>query len=52
MKIKEPKSMAEIHRIRENIYQETKGMSAKEKSEWIHEEAEKAKKNYQLRLLK
>ena len=25
MKIKEPKSMAEIHRVREMIYEETKG---------------------------
>jgi len=44
MKIKEPKSMVEIHRIREGIYEETKGMTAKEKLEWTHKEAEKAKK--------
>ena len=44
--------MAEIHRAREIIYKETRGMNAKEKSEWIHKEAEKVKKDYQLRLSK
>ena len=52
MKIKEPKSMAEIHRVREMIYEETKGMTAKEKAEWVHKEVEKAKKNYNLSLPK
>ncbi len=50
MKIKEPKSMTEIHKIRERIYEETKGMIAKEKSEWVHKEAEKVKQKYDLQL--
>lgn len=52
MKIKEPKSMAEIHEVREMIYKETKGMNSEEKSEWIHKEAETAKRKYNLQLPK
>ena len=52
MKIKEPKSMAEIHEVREKIYEETKNMTAKEKLEWVHKESEKTKKKYGLKLPK
>ena len=35
MKIKEPKAMAEIHKIREKHYYETKGMSEAEEREYV-----------------
>ncbi|MFH0775424.1 MAG: hypothetical protein V2A53_08070 [bacterium] len=51
-KIKEPRSMAEVHEIRKSIYKETKDMTVREKVEWIHKESEKTKKKYKLGLPK
>lgn len=50
MKIKEPKSMAEIHKIREKHYRETGGMSAEEKSKYIREKVKNFEKRYNLKL--
>ena len=35
MKIEEPRAMKEIHKIREEIYEETKDMSIEEKVKYI-----------------
>lgn len=43
MVLKEPRSMAEIHRIREKIEDETKGMNMHEKFAWISKQAKKSK---------
>lgn len=42
MAIKEPAFMRDLHKIREEIYKETKGLSVEEEVEWFHKEAEKA----------
>jgi hypothetical protein len=52
MKIKEPKSMQEIHRIREKHYQQTKGMSLREHLEWIKTRAEESERRQGLKLRK
>jgi biotin synthase-like enzyme len=48
--MKEPKTMRELHKIREELYNETKNLSPKEKMEYIHKEAEEVKKEYNLKL--
>ena len=50
MKMKEPKTMQELHKIREELYNETKHLSLKEKVEYIHKEAEEVKRRYNLKL--
>lgn len=50
MRNKEPKSMEEIHKIREKIYSETKGMTIHEKLETISKKAETLKSKYGLKL--
>ncbi len=50
MKCKEPKSMEEIHKIREKIYYETKGMNIREKLEIIGMKAKSLKSKYNLKL--
>jgi len=52
MKIKEPKTMADLHRIRKKHYQETKGLSLKEVLLQVGEEALKIEKKYNLKLKK
>lgn len=47
---KEPKSMEEIHRIRERIYFETKDMTIHEKLKIISKKAESFKSKYNLKL--
>ncbi len=49
---KEPEAMREIHEIRERMYGEMKGMTNKEKIEYIHKAAEEAKKKYGLKFKK
>lgn len=46
---KEPEAMREIHEIQERIYKETKHMTSKEHIKYIHEAAERAKKEYGLK---
>lgn len=43
MGLKEPKSMAEIHAIRNKIEAETKGMSMHQKFAWISKQAKKSR---------
>mgnify|MGYP001601233539 CR=1 FL=1 len=40
MRIKEPKVMQELHKIREKHYRQTKGMSLHEHLKWIQKKAE------------
>ena len=47
---KEPKAMKEIHSIREQMYEEHKGLSDKKVIEKIHKEAEEVKRKYKLKL--
>lgn len=44
MKIKEPEFMQELHKIREEMHRETKGLNWKEKAKWMHREAERSLK--------
>ena len=46
MALKEPKSMAEIHRIRKRIAAKTKGMTIKQKLAWIDTHAKMLGKPY------
>lgn len=48
----EPEPMREIHKIREQMHEEMKGMTAKEKVAYIHKCAEEAEKKYGLKLRK
>ena len=43
MKLKEPKSMAEIHAVRKKIDDETKGMGIHQKFAWISKQTKKSK---------
>ena len=43
MALKEPKSMAEIHAIRDKIEDETKGMSMHQKFAWISKLAKQSR---------
>lgn len=47
---KEPEAMREIHKIREQMYEEMKDMSPQERIRKIKEEAEEFKKEYGLKL--
>jgi len=49
---KEPEAMREIHNIREKMYKEMKGMTTRERVEYIHKAAEEAKKKYGLKFKK
>lgn len=49
---KEPEAMREIHEIREKMQEEMKGMTTKERVEYIHRAAEEAKKKYGLKFKK
>lgn len=46
----EPEPMREIHKIREQMHEEMKGMTASEKIAYIHRCAEEAKKKYGIKL--
>lgn len=46
MALKEPESMAEIHRIRKKIAAKTKGMTIKQKLAWIDSQAKMLGKPY------
>jgi hypothetical protein len=46
---REPKSMKEIHKIREQIYREEKGMTGKQIIEKTHREVEAIKYKHGLR---
>ncbi len=48
--IKEPRAMAEIHKIREKRYYETKGMSEAEKKEYFNKKVEHLEREYGLKL--
>ena len=50
MKISEPKSMKEIHDIREKIYEETKHLSAEELTERINRIGRNAAEKYGLKI--
>ena len=41
VKIEEPRAMREIHKIREEIYEETKNMSIEEKVKYIKDRTSK-----------
>ncbi|MCK4244371.1 MAG: hypothetical protein KAX20_01960 [Candidatus Omnitrophica bacterium] len=43
--IKEPKSMEEIHKIREKLYEEEKDLTVEDLIAKIHREAEEVEKN-------
>lgn len=47
---KEPRPMREIHEIQEKLYEEEKGLSAKERIAKIHKEAQEAIKKYGIKL--
>ena len=49
---KEPKAMQEIHKIQEQLYEETRGLSDKAIIEKYRKEAEEVKKKYGLKLKK
>ena len=46
MKLKEPKMMEELHKIRVRHFEETKHLTNKEKAEKINKEAEETLKKY------
>lgn len=48
----EPEPMRQIHKIREQMHEEMKGMITKEKIAYIHKRAEAAEKKYGLKLRK
>ena len=49
---KEPKPMQEIHKIQEQLYEETRGLSGKEIIEKYRREAEEVIKKYGLKFKK
>lgn len=49
---KESESMRRIHRIRERMYEETRGMTVKEYLDYVHKAALHADKKYGLKLKK
>ena len=46
---KESTAMKELHKIRENHYEETKNMNSSQFFKHIHEEADKARKDLSLK---
>jgi hypothetical protein len=46
----EPQALREIHRIREEIYEETKNMTPDERAKYAHSEAQKLMKQYNLKI--
>lgn len=52
MKTKEPKAMREIHKIREEMYEEMRNMTTEERVRKIKREAEACKKEFGLKLPK
>jgi hypothetical protein len=50
MNDREPEAMREIHKIREEMYEEMKNMSTRERVQKIKEEAEACKKEFGLKL--
>jgi len=46
----EPKALKEIHDIREKIYEETKNMTSEERVKYVHYEAQKLIKQYNLKI--
>lgn len=50
-KPKEPEFMKELHRIREEMYEETKNLTSKEKVEKTHREVEEFLKSQGYRLI-
>lgn len=50
MSEKEPEAMREIHRIREEMYEEMKYMTPRERVNKIKEDAEACKKEFGLKL--
>ena len=46
----EPRAMREIHEIRENIYEETKNMSSKERAALTRREAQEMIEKYGLKV--
>lgn len=51
MSYKEPAFMRDLHRIREEYYKETKGLSSKEKAERTNRGAEEVLKEYGFRFV-
>jgi hypothetical protein len=49
---RESESMKELHKIREEIYEETKHMTVAEKIAYINKEADEVEKKYGLHLRK
>ena len=47
----EPKAMREIHEIREKIYEETKNMTASEHTAYFNAIAEKALKEFGIKII-
>lgn len=50
--MREPKTMRELHRIRERLYEEQKDLSAKELLAKVHAEADAASKKLGLKFRK
>lgn len=50
MRIKEPRSLEEIHKIRKKHYEETKDMNIHQKMLYIKRKAERFKKENNIRL--
>ena len=46
----EPKALKEIHEIREQIYEETKNMTATERAAHAHDDAQKLIEKYNLKI--
>jgi len=46
---REPKTMRELHKIREQIYREEKGLMSKQIIEKTHREVKEIKRKYNLR---
>jgi|GEM_PF-1277578 hypothetical protein len=49
---KEPEAMRMIHKIQEEIYEDTKHMTVAQKVAYINKEAQELEKNYNLHLRK
>ncbi|MFH1824219.1 MAG: hypothetical protein ABH873_03220 [Candidatus Firestonebacteria bacterium] len=49
---KQPEAMKEIHKIQEQLYEEMKHMTDKEKLDYINKTADEVEKKYNLKLKK